>query len=97
MKAGDIDELQRTVSTQGSSLIKIGDKEYQVTGEMVAKVCSSADIMLYVFSNSSFLKVMNDRNKNRNNKKMDVIITRQEVLQFLAAVSMTGVNIDREV
>ena len=52
---------------------------------------------LYGFSNSSFLKVMNDRNKNRNNKKMDVIITRQEVLQFLAAISMTGVNIDREV
>ena len=49
MKASDIDELQRTVSTQGSSLIKIGDKEYQVTGEMVAKVCSSADIlMLYI-------------------------------------------------
>ena len=71
MKAGDIDELQRTVSTQGSSLIKIGDKEYQVTGEMVAKVCSSADILMlymcFLFSNSSFLKVMNDRNKNRNN------------------------------
>ena len=97
MKASDIDELQRTVSTQGSSLIKIGDKEYQVTGEMVAKVCNSAYIMLLVFLNSSFLKVMNDRNKNRNNKKMDVIITRQEVLQFLAAISMTGVNIDREV
>ena len=46
MKASDIDELQRTVSTQGSSLIKIGDKEYQVTGEMVAKVCSSADILM---------------------------------------------------
>ena len=97
MKAGDIDELQRTVSTQGSSQIKIGDKEYQITGEMVAKVCSSADIMLYVFLNSSFLKVLNDRNKNRKDKKMDVIITRQEVLQFLAAINMTGANIDREV
>ena len=52
---------------------------------------------IYVFLNSSFLKVLNDRNKNRKDKKMDVIITRQEVLQFLAAINMTGANIDREV